>query len=298
MTHPILLYPGDTVAIIAPAGPPDPVRLARGVRVLESLGLRCRVMESCHAQDNPSTPPYLSAPDAIRASDIHTAFADPDIRAVFCARGGYGTQRLLPLLDFDLIKCNPKIFAGYSDITALHIAFNQRCNLVTFHAPMIAADFGDEGFGDSEADRATLHSFQDALFAKDTQTRFHKQTCTTMPTPPIIKATLLAHPIVGGNLSIVAASLGTPYEIDTRNRILFLEEINEPPYRIDRMLTQLQLAGKLDDAAGFLFGDFTPLTTDELTTLLASIKIPPGKPITMGFPGGHTSPNITLRLGG
>jgi len=319
MIYPRLLDSGDTVAIVAPAGPCDPTRLARGVRVLESLGLHCRIMDSCFTQNkdetppvhlpvfgqasrsmNPAHPPYLSAPDAQRAYDLHSAFADPNIRAVMCARGGYGSQRLLPLLDFDLIRRNPKIITGYSDITALHIAFNQRCSLVTYHAPMIAADFGNEGFGVSEADAATLHSFQSALFASS-----NKKPRIFKPIPgkrvgnnsPPFPA-LPHHPIVGGNLSVVTATLGTPYEIITRNRILFLEEINEPPYRIDRMLTQLQQAGKLDDAAGFLFGDFTPLSPHEFKTLLANIKIPPGKPIIMGFPGGHTSPNITLRLGG
>ncbi|MCL2364761.1 MAG: LD-carboxypeptidase [Defluviitaleaceae bacterium] len=318
MVYPPLLHPGDNVAIVAPAGPPDPARLARGVRVLESLGLHCHVMESCRAMVNqaqnenqsprPSqlnttapvaTPLYLSAPDALRTHDLLSAFANPCIRAIFCARGGYGTQRLLPLLDFDLIQRNPKIFAGYSDITALHIAFNQRCNLVTYHAPMIAADFGGDGFSESEADKITLQSFQSALFNRNPiniASPFFMpltQTQSTSATP-----VLPPHPVIGGNLSIVAASLGTPYEIDTHNCILFLEEINEPPYRIDRMLTQLQLAGKLDGAAGFLFGDFSPLTSADLANLLASIKIPPGKPISMGFPGGHTSPNITLQLGG
>jgi len=121
MIYPRLLHPGDTVAVVAPAGPCDPIRLARGVRVLQSLGLRCRIMDSCRT--NHTHPDYLSAPDALRAHDLHDAFADPTIRAVFAARGGYGTQRLLPLLDFDLIKRNPKIFTGYSDITALHTAF-------------------------------------------------------------------------------------------------------------------------------------------------------------------------------
>jgi muramoyltetrapeptide carboxypeptidase len=273
MTIPRPLQPGDTIALVAPSGPCEPARLAASIRVLESLGLLCHITESCHARTG-----YLAGADTLRARDINESFTNPNIRAVLAVRGGYGAQRLLPLLDYKMISANPKIFAGYSDITTLHIAFNQLCNLATYHAPMAAADFGGE-----TVCQETLESFQSALFGKTN----HRKTDHGIITPPI----------VGGNLTLITASLGTPYEIDTRNRTLFMEEIDEAPYRIDRMLMQLKLAGKLDDAAGFILGSFSPYTADDLTQCITDILKPAGKPIA-GFPAGHCTPNHTFMLGG
>ena len=269
MITPPPLCKGDLVAITAPAGPVVAEKLTAGVAALERLGLRVRIMPSCHGAHG-----FLAAHDDVRLHDLHEAFATPQIRAVFAARGGYGSARLLPRIDFGLIARNPKIFAGYSDITALHIAFNQICKLVTFHAPMPAADLFKE-------DADTLESFVDNLFA---------------PLRTGNPATQ-APPITGGNLTIIAASLGTPYEIDTRNRLLFMEETNEPPYKIDRLLTQLHQADKLKNAAGFILGDFSPETTETLAQSINEILTPLNKPIITGFPAGHTMPNITLPLG-
>ncbi|MCL2603065.1 MAG: LD-carboxypeptidase [Defluviitaleaceae bacterium] len=282
MTFPPLLQPGDTVAVVALSGPCDPNRLASGVRVLESMGLRCRVTDSCRAREG-----FLAGPDALRLRDLHESFSSPEIRGVICARGGYGAQRLLPYIDYALIKNNPKVFAGYSDVTALHIVFNQLCKLVTFHAPMPASDFGG---GDIHPE--TLRSFRETLFAGKT-----REILPTAYPYTVFVPGRAAGILTGGNLSLVASSLGTPYEIDTRRRILFLEETNEEPYKIDRMLLQLKYAGKLAAAAGIVLGDFSPQTVETLAQSVNDILLPLNVPTVVNLPCGHTSPTLTLTLG-
>jgi len=266
MVYPTPLKPGDTVAIVATSGPCDPVRLAKGVAVLESLGLHCRVTESCYARLG-----FLAGADALRLNDLHAAFADRAVKGIIAARGGYGVQRLLPGLDVKLIKRNPKVFAGYSDVTALHIVLNQVCKLVTFHAPMPVSDFGGD-----DVDAGTLSAFKIIM-----------EVLHPTPHPPL----------TGGNLTVITSTLGTPYEIDTRNKILFLEEINEDLYRIDRMLLQLKYAGKLTAAAGIVLGNFTPHRTRDLSPSITDIIKPPGIPFITDFPCGHCSPTLTLPLG-
>ena len=274
MIYPKPLKPGDTLAIVATSGPCDPVRLKKGVSVLESLGFRCRVMESCYARAG-----FLAGADALRLNDLHAAFADPGVQGIIAARGGYGAQRLLPGLDIDLIRRNPKIFAGYSDVTALHIVLNQVCRLVTFHAPMPVSDFGGEVVNDE-----TVGSFVKTLGHCPKNVNFRVD---GFPQGVLI----------GGNLTVIASSLGTPYEIDTGGKILFLEEINEDLYRIDRMLLQLKYAGKLSAAAGIVLGDFTPHCPEDLVQTLNDIIKPLNIPYITGFPCGHCSPTLTLPLG-
>jgi muramoyltetrapeptide carboxypeptidase len=253
---------------------------------LESLGLRCCVTESCYARNG-----FLAGTDAFRLKSLHEAFAAPEIRAVFAARGGYGAQRLLPFIDYALIKNNPKIFAGYSDVTALHIAFNQICKLVTFHAPMPVSDFGG-----GEVHPETLRSFREILFEGETPPPSDKYPQHTDNATVLVPGSVTA-PLTGGNLSLVASSLGTPYEIDTRGRILFLEDVNEDAYKIDRLLLQLKYAGKLSAAAGILLGGFSPHTPETLAQSVNGIIKPLGIPAIAGFPCGHISPTLTLPLG-
>jgi len=272
--HPPRLYHGDTVAIIATSGPCDPTKLANGVGVIQSLGLNTWVMESCHSMHG-----FLAGTDNLRLNDLHTAFAAPHVRGIFVARGGYGAQRLLPYINFDLIKRNPKVFVGYSDVTALHIAINRFTGMITYHGPMPAVDFGGEVIHPQ-----TLDSLKNAIYRK--------------PTYKDVGSGTLEAPLTGGNLTMLCASLGTKYELDTRGRILFIEEINEEPYRIDRMLLQLKYAGKLDAAVGIVLGSFAPYTIVDLKMSINEIIIPTGKPIWTGISAGHTSPNITLAMGG
>ena len=289
MRIPKLLNPGDTVAILATSGPCDANRLAAGVETIKRMGLNPWVMESCHAQHG-----FLAGPDALRIKDLHTAFASPDVRGIFVARGGYGAARLLTGLDYGLIRANPKVFVGYSDVTALHIALTQKCGFVTFHGPMPASDFHDGG------DPFTLEALKRMIFAE----RNHPYAFRGGPlqNPPDRTLTTIvpgraAGPLTGGNLCLLAASLGTPYEVDTRGRVLFLEEIGEDPYRVDRMLLQLKQAGKLREAAGIILGDFSPQTLETLRIPINELIATEKKPTLAGLACGHTSPNLTLPIG-
>ena len=281
LSVPQKLRKGDTVAVLATSGPCDASRLDAGVQYLQGLGLNVRVMQSCHASHGT----YLAGSDAVRLQDLHTAFADPTVKGIIVARGGYGAARLLPYIDYDLLRRNPKIFVGYSDVTALHTAINQLCGFATFHGPMVTGISRE-----SSTDTVTLKSLEDALF-------------NARGTPPIVQPKTLVPGrargvLTGGNLCVIASLLGTPYEIKTRGRILFLEEINEEPYRVDRLLLQLKLAGKLRDAAGIVLGDFTPETMQTLHMTISEIIVPEGVPTVYGLSCGHALPNITLMLGG
>ena len=284
LSMPRLLRYGDIVAILATSGPCDPIRLSAGVDAVKSMGLVPWVMESCHLRHG-----YLAGADDMRLRDLHAAFAAPYVRGIFVARGGYGAGRLLPGLDFELLGRNPKVFVGYSDVTALHIAITQACGFITFHGPMVAADFG--------RGQDTMDALQDMIF--ESLPRGAKQwriPALGQPLTTIVPGRATG-PLTGGNLSLLAASLGTPYEINTKGSILFIEEIDEPPYRIDRMLLQLKQAGKLADAAGIILGDFTPQTPKTLQICINELIIPEGKPTLAGLSCGHTLPNITLPIG-
>lgn len=284
------LRPGDTIGIIAPASPGDPELAAAGVRWLEAQGFRVRLGATVD-----QTQGYLSGPDELRAADINAMFAAPDIDGIICLRGGYGTMRLLELLDYSVIRAHPKAFIGYSDITALHISIGQRTGLVTFHGPMAASDMG-KGLSDY-----TWDCFWRALTAPQPLGPILNP--PLVPPPVCIADGSAQGPLAGGNLSLVAATLGTPYEIDTRGKLLCLEEVGEAPYRIDRMLTQLLLAGKLQEAAGIVFDacagcideDPSPgFTVEEvLRDRLGGLN----KPVLYNLYFGHTADKATLPLG-
>jgi len=275
MYRPKSLQPGDTVALLAPSGICNPVKLEISIRTLQNMGLQVQVMESCHASRD-----YLAGPDTLRLRDLHTAFADKKVKGILAARGGYGAARLLPYLDYKMISQNPKVFVGFSDITALHIVLNQFCGLVTFHGPMPASCFAD-------AHQQTLASLKNMIMEGAggvlSLRSLYPGTATGI--------------LTGGNLSVIASTLGTPYEIETRGGVLFLEEIQEAPYRVDRLLLQLKLAGKLSDAAAIIFGDFSPENLGSLRVAIEELVIPEKKPTLWGLPCGHSQPNITLPLG-
>jgi muramoyltetrapeptide carboxypeptidase len=200
-------------------------------------------------------------------------------------KGGYGAPRILDLLDYDVIRNNPKIFWGYSDVTALHIAFNQACELITFHGPMPASCF--------PLDSMSL----DSMLAYLTTPCGSEINCTTL------QAGHASGRLCGGNLTLAAASLGTMWELDTSGKILFLEDVGEKTYRIDHMLTQLRLAGKFDDCAGVVLGDFTDCPVEypkfglTLDDIFRDIILPCGKPVLSELPAGHGKVKLTLPLG-
>lgn len=293
--RPIVLKPGSHIRIVSPAsGLWKRSELERGISTLKKLGFRVSTGEYAY-----STQHYLAGPDEARAKDFMEAFEDPTVDAVICSQGGYGSARLFPYLDFERIAANVKPFVGYSDITSLHLMLQRLAGFVTFHGP------GATGF-----ERGFLTEY--------TKSAWLRALCSSEPLGAIrmadpIKDVLSLHPgvvegpIVGGNLTLVCASLGTPYEIDTRGAILFFEELETEPWILDHLLTHLANAGKLKDAAGFVVGecqDCEPQKLDpgfftqrSFEDILYEIFSGLGKPAIYGLPIGHGKDRATLPLG-
>ncbi len=271
---------GSLIGVIAPAGPATPDRVAQLPALYASQGYRCRVYPGCHLNTG-----YLAGSDATRLADLHAALADPEVAAIHALRGGYGCMRLLDGIDTALLQARPKLLIGYSDITALH-ALWCRTGAPCLHAPMPASDLLLPG---READTQ-------ALFAL-----LRHGLPAGQAWAPALDASGLRVPgtaegvLAGGNLSLVAALLGTPWAWALEGAILFLEDIHEEPYRVDRLLTQLRLAGVLDAAAGFVLGSFTEGASPDgvLRQMLGGL----GKPVLGGWPAGHGTPNRALPLG-
>ncbi|HMV86370.1 MAG TPA: LD-carboxypeptidase [Blastocatellia bacterium] len=286
---PAALRLDDTVAIVAPASNLKSDYLARGVAELERLGFRAR-----HRADILDKARYTAGSDARRAEELMQAFADPEIKAVWAARGGYGVMRILPLLDEALLRANPKIFIGYSDMTALHLYLYRRFGWVTFHGPMAAKDLA----GGAE------HYDCDSLLAALTQTQPIGE-IKASNTEMLHQASgqVVSGRLLGGCLSLIAAMMGTPDEPDTRGAILFLEDTGTRPYALDRMLQQLRLAGKFDDVRGIVFGEMTDCVQHAeqgytLQEMLAECTADLGVPVMFGLRSGHSPRgNLTLPLG-
>ena len=287
MFRPRPLEKGDKVAIIAPASCAKEKELRNAEKSLAFIGLEPVFYPSCTAQHG-----YLAGSDEQRLKDIHDAFADKSIKAVFCLRGGYGCGRLLKSIDFDLIADNPKLFLGYSDISVIHIAINQICGMMTLHGTMPSVNW-------ERRDDATIDALKRCLFGFPEGQVFN---------PPEEELGSLVPGqaegrIIGGNLSLVVSTLGSPYEIDTKGKILYLEDIEEKPYAIDRMLTALSLSGKFEDAAGIILGPFIDCEETEDTSALTIQQVfeeviaPYNKPTITNFRCGHTYPQITFPMG-
>ncbi|MED4812614.1 LD-carboxypeptidase [Bacillus atrophaeus] len=288
MNHkPPALKKGDTVGVIAPASPPDPEKLKTALLFLEELGLQVKIGEALKNQHG-----YLAGRDEERLSDLHEMFKDQNVKAVLCACGGFGTGRIAQDIDYDIIRSNPKIFWGYSDITYLHTAINQNTGLITFHGPMLSSDIGHE-----DVDPLTKASYHQ-LFEETECTYTEDISPLRVLTPGKAEGRL-----AGGNLSLLTATLGTPFEIDTKGKLLFIEDVDEEPYQIDRMLNHLKMAGKFEDAAGILVCDFhncVPVKREKSLTLEQVIEdyiTKAGKPALMGFKIGHCSPSIAVPVG-
>lgn len=283
------LFPGARVALTAPASAVPEDRLQPAVDFVRALELEPVLYPSCYFENRHG---YLAADDAQRAKELNEAFADDTIHGVWCIRGGYGAHRLLPLLDFDVIRAHPKRFFGYSDVTALHTAFHQECGFATYHTIMPSTEHPC-------TDEFTMSRLKKALFGSLAGPLEN-------PTGQAMTALVpgrASGALCGGNLSLLAASLGTPWEIDTRGKLLFLEDIGEKTYRVDSMLTQLRNAGKFRDCAGVILGAWTdcppedPEKTLELPEIFAELIAPAGKPAVMGLACGHTLPTLSLPLG-
>jgi muramoyltetrapeptide carboxypeptidase len=288
MTQPWLpLQEGALIGVIAPAGPVDPAVLPAVEAVYARFGWRSRLYPSCRARHD--TLPYLAGPDALRLADLHAALADDEVAAIHCLRGGYGTLRLLPAIDTALLRAKPKLLMGFSDITALHALWAAE-GLPSLHAPMPASDLIRPGREDDVAAWAAL--LRQGLPAG---TVLAPELEPGEPVHPGVAEGVL----IGGNLSLVAALCGTPWAWNPHGAILFLEDVSESLYRVDRYLTQLQLAGVLHAVAGIVLGSFSeteppePLLRERLLPLCRAAA----KPLLGGWPTGHGAPNRPLPLG-
>jgi muramoyltetrapeptide carboxypeptidase len=279
MRKPSPLRPGDLIGVVAPAAAVDGAAVEAGVRLLERAGYRVTVGAGVGKQAG-----YLAGSDAERLADLDAMFADRNVRAVLAARGGYGSGRLLPQLDLEQARRQAKIVVGYSDITFLLTELVQRANLVVFHGPMVA-DFAANPNGAETLLR---------LLGGD-------RTLWNLRAREIIQPGTTEGVIVGGCLSILVAGLGTPYAVETKGRLLFIEDVNEKPYRVDRMLTQLRQAGKLDGVAGVMFGDMTGCghAGDAVTVrdVIREAFTGARYPVVFGLPTGHGGGTATLPLG-
>lgn len=343
MLWPKKLVPGDTIAFVAPAGDLDRERMALARQRLEARGYKVVQRDDLFAQEG-----YLAGSDERRAAELMQWFADPEVDAIFPGTGGYGTMRILDKLDYALIRQHPKLLVGFSDITALHAAINRRAGVVTFHSPNpmwgLGSPDGLAPFSERWFFRAIERSAGEGPYPLEIPATFEpaavaSATPTPVPTPlpagdaaastvtkPAVQSTesgggAKLQPfgawgkgrargrLTGGNLSLISALEGTPYAIDTRGAILLVEDVREAPYRVDRMLRQLQLAGKLAELKGAVLGQFTRNYDREDETrrpdprytvegVLRQYFENAGFPVLYGFPLGHVAWNATLPLGG
>ncbi len=246
---PACLRKGATIGVVSPSSFSEPFGLSQGVSFLRECGYKV-VLGQCTKRLTRKG--LMSGPDEARASELESMFADESVDAIFCSRGGYGAMRILPLLDFGVVKDNPKIFMGYSDITTLHIAISQRTGLVTFHGPSVEGFAGDAPEKDPPAGKENFERALKLLSTAEPWGRIEnppKGMLLRTIVPGKAKGTL-----IGGNLSMVTHTLGTEDSIDTKGRILFLEEVYVSEYDVERLLTHLHLAGKFDGVKGIVFG--------------------------------------------
>jgi len=282
---PPALRPGDTIGIVAPASNVKRDDLEAGCTALQSAGYRPVYIDSIFDRDL-----YFAGSAQRRARELEEMFTRDEVRAILCARGGYGANYLLQDLELDKIRSHPKIFVGYSDITTLLTYFADSCGLVTFHGPMAAKDWAHE----DGVDLASWHSAFSGSTPWDVALGAGVSGLTDGQAEGIL---------YGGCLSILAATLGTPYEIQTAGTILFLEDVAAKPFQIDRMLMQLKLAGKLGDVRGIIFGEMLDCVQTanqgySLEQVVTRIVGDLGVPVAFGVHSGHTtSRNITLPFG-
>ncbi len=275
---------GDTIALVSPASFVEVEDVLAIRQTLTRLGLRVKLGR--HALDRNG---YLAGSDRDRANDLNAAFVDPDVRAILAMRGGWGCNRILPQLDYDRIRAHPKVFMGYSDITSLLLAFYSRAGLVSFHGLT----------GISRWEPSSIQAFQRVCFAGE------RVVWQNPPTSPIrtLNGDRARGRLVGGNLSVLAAMVGSGYLPDWRGKILFVEEIGEEVYRIDRLLTQLQLAGILERLQGFIFGQCLNCQPEEPDKSLSLMEVlrdriePLGIPAWYGAEIGHIRNQFILPVG-
>lgn len=294
MVKPKPLKEGDLVGIVAPGtAVPNPDELQKATEIFRLLNLRYVISPNLLRGSN-----YKSRSIGERLDDLMQMFTNPEVKAIFCIRGGYGSGQLLNQIDYSQIQKNPKIFVGYSDITALHIAFNRFANLVTYHGPVLLSSFTEYTF---ENLKQILFGLNPAPLIQNPKDKVGVR--ESHPIRPINKGATEGV-VIGGNLSIISSLVGTPFEFNFSNSILLLEDVGEEPYRIDRMLNQLRLAGKFEQMNGIIFGECNDCNPREsqvwdfsLGEVLDFYFKPLNKPAFYGLAFGHTSDQATIPLG-
>lgn len=292
--HEIILPPrldkSKKIAITAPASPTSTSEIASSVRYFRSLGFEVIIGET--VTKTSSKYRYLSAPDEKRAEEFMNFVTDESVGMILAARGGYGVMRILPMIDFQLIRKNPKIIMGFSDITALLLGIYNNSRMISYHGPVASSSFN----------RYQKENILEILMP----TKNNGLPQIDCPGCTIINNGVVRGKIMGGNLTILSATLGTDYEFNARNSIIFLEDISEHGYEIDRMLTQLLLAGKFDECSGIIFGKFSNLNRRNhfypnygytIKEVIYQIIKKINKPCLLGMPFGHVTENSTLPLG-
>lgn len=290
------LRKGDTLGLIAPAGFISEKEMNESIANLENLGFKVKAGKYLLNKHG-----YLAGTDTERAEDVNTMFADSSISGIVCARGGYGCVRMLDKLDYSVISKNPKVLIGYSDITSLIYALYQKAGLVAFHGPVGISTFNEY----------SVNNFTSALMNPSTESQFYNAADEDLSKPEYnpytIRSGKAIGKLVGGNLSIVASLIGTEYDINTDGAIIFLEEIGEEPYRIDRMLTQMIQAGKFKNASGIALGVFSRCESKpsqsgisnsfSLKEVLMDRLFPLNIPTVYGMSFGHITNKMTLPVG-
>lgn len=273
---------GGTIGVVAPGGAVKADALELGIAWLESAGFRVRLGEHVLARRR-----YCAGEPAHRLADLESMLRDPEVGAVLCARGGYGTTHLLPMLAAGLVTSHPKLIVGYSDVSPLLGFVVERAGVVALHGPMVASDLA-KGLSEKAAARLTALLAAPAAAWRE-------------PITDVVVAGVATGRVVGGCLSSLVALLGTPYAIDTDGAVLFLEDVAERPYRIDRMLTHLKLAGKLDRVVAVVLGAFAdcdgPGSDDRTADVFREFFANAPYPVVAGFPAGHLSENLPFALG-
>lgn len=296
MIYPAPLSPGDRVALVGPSGPVPPERVRPAVEAVKAMGLTPVLYPSATAAHG-----YLAGEDCQRAKDLTDAFLNDDIAGVLCIRGGYGAQRMLPFFDPMAAIRHPKVFSGYSDVTAIHSLLNRTGEgLVTFHAPMPSTEWY-KGLDDY-----TMASMKNLLFHPWNQWS-RRENAPDTPAPQVIVPGETMGTLAGGNLSLVASSIDTPYEADTEGAVLFLEDVGERPYRLDGMLNHLKNSGRLDRCLAILLGYFTdceaadPDKSLSIPQVIQEVLEPFCRErniiLVTGLTCGHSLPTMSLPLG-
>jgi muramoyltetrapeptide carboxypeptidase len=288
MIFPEKLRKGDTIAIIAPSSPVTKEQAVLCKKLVEDMGYKVK-MGKCNYL---SIHGYSAGTGEEKAKEINEMFADTEIKAIWCIRGGDTSSHAMDKIDFNMIKNNPKIFVGYSDVTNLNINFNQKCGFVTFHGPMVKSNMLNA------YDEFTRTSFEKAL-------NMQGELILKNPIGEDFKVMFdgtAEGTIVGGNLSLIVSMIGTEYEIDTKGKILFIEDVDENVRRLDRMMYQLKYSNKLEEAAGIIFGDFSDCINekDEAYTVVEMLKdvlADYKKPVMYNIKSGHCFPMSTIPLG-